>query len=285
VDARQVDHLQTIILSFSDITDRKQAETALQEARDALARHALELEETVHERTASLRETVRELEAFSYSMVHDMRAPLRAMNTFAHLVLESEGLTTESRGHLERISRSAERLDQLIQDVLSYAKVLRKQAPLTPVNVDELVRELLPSYPDWQPPVAEVQFAGKLPMVMGHKALLAQCLSNLIGNAVKFVAPGVRARVQISAEPREDRIRLKVQDNGIGIRPEHHDRVFGMFHRLHLADEYEGTGIGLSIVRKAVERMGGQVGFVSEPGKGSCFWLELARADGSSTQT
>ena len=283
LEACQVDHLQTIILSFSDITDRKKAETALEKAKEALARHASELEGIVDERTATLRETVRELEAFSYSMVHDMRAPLRAMNTYAHLVLESEGLTTESRDYLARIGRSAERLDQLIQDVLSYAKVLRKEAPLTPVDADQLVRELLPSYLDGVPPGAEVQLEGKLPMVIGHKALLAQCFSNLVRNAIKFVAPGVQPRVQISAESLEDRVRLKVQDNGIGIRPEHHDRVFGMFQRLHLASEYEGTGIGLSIVRKAAERMGGQVGFESKLGKGSCFWIELARANEGST--
>ena len=281
LDARQVDHLQTVILCFSDITERKQAETALHEVKEALARYALELETTVSERTASLRETVSELEAFSYSMIHDMRAPLRAMNSYAHLLLESrsEGLTTEGRGYVERISRSAERLDQLIQDVLSYGKVLRKQVLMAPVNVDELVRELLPSYPAWQLPAAEVQVAGKLPMVVGHKALLAQCFSNLVGNAIKFVAPGVQPRVQISAELREDNVRFNVQDNGIGIRPDQHKRVFGMFQRLHLAEEYEGTGIGLSIVRKAAERMGGEVGFESEPGKGSCFWIELARAD------
>lgn len=285
LDARQVDHLQTIILSFSDITDRKQAETELQKAKEALARHASQLEETVNERTASLRATVGELEMFSYSMVHDMRAPLRAMNSYSQLLVGSENLTPEGRGYLERISRSAERLDQLIRDVLSYAKLSQKQPPLTQVDLDELVRELLPGYPGWNPPLAEVQLAEKLPRVMGHKALLAQCLSNLLGNAVKFVAPGVQPRIQISAESRDAKVRLKVQDNGIGIRPEHRDRIFGMFQRLHVTGEYEGTGIGLAIVRKAAERMGGQVGFESEPGKGTCFWIELAGADGSSTPT
>lgn len=281
LNARQVGRGQTIILSFLDITERQRAEAAMRQAQEVLARQASELEATVNERTASLRETVRELEAFSYSMVHDMRAPLRAMSGFAQMLGESYGSRLDEAGRqmLERITTSAARLDQLIQDVLAYTHVLRDKAPLTPVDLDELMRELLATCPNWALPHADVRLLSPLPAVLGHKALLAQCLTNLVGNAVKFVAPGVQPCIRIWGEARGRHVRLNVQDNGIGIVPEHRHRVFGMFERIHPASEYEGTGIGLTIVRRAAERLGGQAGFDSEPGKGSTFWFEVPRAE------
>ena len=281
VDARRIDHMQIIILSFSDITERKNVEMRLMEAKEALARHASELERVVDERTSTLRETVRELEAFSYSMVHDMRAPLRAMNSFALLLHQEYGsqLDATARGYLTRIFSSAERLDQLIRDVLNYTHVLRDPAPLTPVRLEELLRELQTSYPEWAPPRADVQIIAPMPPVLGHAALLAQVFSNLVSNAIRFVAPGVQPCVRIRASLQDARVRISVQDNGIGILPESRHRIFGMFQRIQPSSEYEGTGIGLTIVRRAVERMGGLVGFDSEPGKGSTFWLELPPAD------
>ena len=276
--AGQITHFIAI---KQDITERKQTEVAMGQAKDALARLASELEKAVGERTAALRETVRELEAFSYSMVHDMRAPLRAMNSFARILYEEYGNRLDDTGckYLARIFNSAERLDLLIQDVLNYTHVLRDQAPLTPVNLEELLHELQTTYPDWQQPQADVQIAGPIPNVLGHKALLAQCFSHLVGNATRFVASGVQPHIRIWAEPRDGMMRISVQDNGIGILPEHRDRVFAMFQRIHPASQYEGTGIGLTIVRRAAERMGGQVGFDSEPGKGSTFWIDLQRAE------
>jgi two-component system CheB/CheR fusion protein len=274
LNARQIEAMQMILLSIVDITERKKTELALQQVR-------AELENTVKERTVSLRETVQELEAFSYSMVHDMRAPLRAMNTFAHLVHEnySRQLDEQGREYLARIFSSAERLDQLIRDVLNYSRTLRDQAPLSPVNLDELMPELLATYPDWRAGQSELNIEGPLGVVLGHKALLAQCFSNLIGNALKFVAPEVRPRVRIWAESRDHRVRINIQDNGIGIAAEHRQRVFGMFQRINPASEYVGTGIGLAIVRRAVERMHGQVGFQSEVRTGSTFWFELPKGD------
>lgn len=120
---------------------------------------------------------------------------------------------------------------------------------------------------------------GPLPTVLGHKALLAQCFSNLVANAIKFVSPGVQPRLRIRAEPRERLVCLYFQGNGIGIAPEHRNRVFAIFQRGHAASEYEGTGIGLTIVRRAVHRMGGEVGFDSTPGQGSTFWIERQRGE------
>ena len=272
-----------ILLGVQDVTERKRAEAALIQAQKELQQHAQSLEKTVAERTAALRETVRELEAFSYSISHDLRGPLRAMNNFAQILRENYAaqLDDTGRDYLQRISASAGRLDKLVQEVLNYTRILRAEVPLTRIDMDQLVREILHSYPDWQPPQVDIQIEGTLPPVLGHEGFVTQCVSNLLSNAVKFVAPGVRPRVRIWAEPRDTHVRLNFQDNGVGVSPEDETRIFRMFERIHPAAEYEGTGIGLTIVRKAVERMGGRVDFESEPGQGTTFWLELRRADAS----
>jgi signal transduction histidine kinase len=127
----------------------------------------------------------------------------------------------------------------------------------------------------------EIQIEGTLPPVQGHEGFLTQCVSNLLNNAVKFVAPGIQPRIRIWAERRDTHVRLNFQDNGIGIAAEHSAQIFRMFERIHPATEYEGTGIGLTIVRKAIERMGGQVDFQSKLDRGSKFWLELRASEAS----
>lgn len=265
----------------------------LDAAQQALALHATELEKIVAERTARLRETVQELESFSYSIAHDMRAPLRGMQGFAQILLDehASALNTVGRDYLQRIAGAAGRMDALIRDVLNYTRVLRGEAPLAPVDLNELIGDMLATYPNLQPEKADVQIVGPLPRVLGHEALLTQCVSNLLGNAVKFVRAGVRPMVKIGTEPTvapaeaasaRDGPRLArvwFQDNGIGIEAKDRERVFRMFDRIYPAEQFEGTGIGLTIARKAAERMGGSVGFESEPGHGSRFWLDVVRAE------
>jgi two-component system, chemotaxis family, CheB/CheR fusion protein len=247
-----------------DITERKLAKE--------------KLERTVAERTAKLRETVGELEAFSYSIVHDLRAPLRAMEAFASILAKECGdqINANGKDYLRRIVTSAERMDYLIQDVLNYSRIVRGDLPLASLNVGRLLRGILESYQHLQPPHAEISLEGTFPRVWANEAGLTQCISNLLGNAVKFVVPGVTPRVRVWAETRENNVRLIFKDNGIGIAQEMHGKIFEIFERL--SKKYEGTGIGLAIVKKAAERMGGSVGVESEPGKGSTFWLELAPA-------
>lgn len=250
----------------------------------------MRLERLVAERTARLQETVGELEHFSYTITHDMRAPLRAMQGFAGLLLnDCANLPPEQQDFVRRIAGSAERMDDLITDALNYSKVVREEMDLETVDPGALLRGINESYPQFQPPAAFIEIEGHFPLVLANKAGLTQCFSNLLGNAVKFVAPGVVPRVRVWAEERlaepaagidakrpaagGHMVRIWFEDNGIGIAREYQEVIFRMFQRL--SKKYEGTGIGLALVRKVVERMRGRVGVESEPGGGSRFWVEL----------
>ncbi len=267
--------------NIRDITERKRGEKDLVTANDKISRHAVELEATVAERTAQLRETIGELEAFSYSISHDMRAPLRAMRGFAEILLEkySAQLDAEGINYLERIHVAAGRLDSLIQDVLTYTRVLHAEVKIETVDLDALIRQVIGTYPQLQKNDVEIQIEGVLPKVLGGEASLAQCITNLFSNAVKFVAPKTSPRVKVRAEAIASDIRLWVEDNGVGIAPNDQVRIFKMFERVNRATAYEGTGMGLTIVQKAVERMGGQMGVESEVGQGSKFWIQLKGAN------
>jgi PAS domain S-box-containing protein len=258
-----------------DITVQKQTEEKLREAQRKLLLHAADLEATVAERTAKLQETVEELQNFSYSIAHDMRAPLRAMGTFAQLLLNEmpAGASPEMRTYGERIVIGAARLDNLINDALNYTKATLQEFPVQPVDLSKLVRGLLDTYPNLHADSADIRTEGELPTVLGNESLLTQCFSNLLGNAVKFVAAGVRPKVCIRSQQRDGFAKIWVEDNGIGIPIHAQPRLFAMFQKLD--NQYEGTGIGLAIVRKVVERMGGKVGVESEPDRGSRFWVEL----------
>ncbi len=257
---------------------------ALQQARmrEELERHAAELEARVAERTQELRQTNAELESFCYSVSHDLRAPLRAMQGFAQALLEDFGdrLEPAGREYADRVVSAARRMDLLIQDLLAYSRVSRSDLELSPVPLDSALREVLAQL---HPAVAERQSRVEiepLPSVLAHRATLVQVLANLIANAIKFVEPGVTPRVRIHAERRGAQTRLWVEDNGIGIRRDHQERVFRVFERLHGEETYPGTGIGLAIVRKGMERMGGRVGVISDAGQGSRFWIELPTGEG-----
>jgi signal transduction histidine kinase len=252
------------------------AEEALRSAHEQLADRAVQLEKLVEERTANLQKMINELEYVSYSITHDMRAPLRAMTAFATILSDSasENLTAaEAKDYLQRILAAASRFDKLIQDALHYTKVVQQEMPMQPVHLGKLVRGLLESYPNLQPDRADIRVEGELPVVHGNETLLTQCFSNLLGNAVKFVGPGTKPVVRVRAETRDGTAKIWVEDNGIDIPPNAQSRLFKMFQKLD--SHYEGTGIGLAIVRKVAERMGGKVGAESEEGKGSRFWVEL----------
>ncbi len=266
-----------------DVTQRKEAELALLRAKDELARINSELEERVRQRTASVTELLGQMEAFSYSVSHDLRAPLRAVATFAAVLKEDHGsaLNPAAMDLVQRIIRSTERMDRLVTDVLAYTRVNRHELNLTRVSLEKCVRDLVQHAPELQPPAATISLPERLPIVIGSEAFVVQVFSNLLGNAVKFVRPGSTPVVVITSELRGDFVRVSVVDNGIGIKPEHQQRLFGMFERLEVDRSYEGTGIGLAIVRRAVQRMGGSVGVESDGSHGSRFWVELPAVPGA----
>ncbi len=265
----------------ADFLERRQAEADLAVAHRKLGEYASQLEEKVNERSARLQEVVSELQHVSYAMVHDMRAPLRAMNAYAAAVLEEiDGraeFSAESQNHCRRISKAALRLDKMIQGCLNYTKTVLAELPLEPVDLEELVADLIETYPNLSPDKADITIAQPLPVVLGNEGLLTECFANLLGNAVKFVADGVRAQICVRSENFDSCARIIVEDNGIGIPTQAQERLFNMFERL--TARYEGTGVGLAIVRKVAERMGGRVGVESEPGEGSRFWVELRVAE------
>ena len=229
-----------------------------------------ELELRVVERTA-------ELDAFAYSVAHDLRAPLRAMHGFADAVQEDYGekLDDAGRDYLTRIVKSAKNMDSLIQDLLSYSRIGRDKVEFTGIPLAELVKECVADlHHEIQSRGAKVEVQVPPLTVLGHKATLRQVVLNLVSNALKFVAPGTVPDVRIWAVARRGIVELCVRDNGIGIAPEHRDRIFNVFERLHAAETYPGTGIGLSIVKKGLASMQGSISVESE-GNGSTFHARL----------
>jgi PAS domain S-box-containing protein len=253
--------------------------TELRRAREALQESHHELEKRVMDRTSSLREAIAQMEEFSYSVSHDLRAPVRAMQGYAKAVLEDYGeqIGEDGRNYLARIVRSGERMDRLVRDILTYSRVARAELTFRPIALNMLVEDIINQYPEMHPPRARIMVDQRLGTVSAHEASLGQAISNLLNNAVKFVASDVTPEVRVYSEERGEWIRLWVEDNGIGIRPDHQARLFGLFQRVHPDKKYEGTGIGLAVVRKSIERMGGRVGMESK-GAGSKFWIELKRA-------
>jgi signal transduction histidine kinase len=255
---------------------------ALEQARlrAALTERAEMLERRVAERTRRLGEINQELEAFAYSVSHDLRAPLRAMDGFARALLRLYGDVLDATGkdYAERIVAAAGRMDRLVRELLAYSRITRAQFALRSVELTTVVadamRELTTDVPQ-----ADVTIASPLPAVLADRATLVQVVTNVLSNAAKFVRPGVRPSIAIHAEREARRVRLWIEDNGIGVAPEHRERIFGVFERLHGAEEYPGTGIGLAIVSKGVQRMNGSAG-VESRANGSAFWIELDAANG-----
>ena len=199
------------------------------------------------------------------------------MQAFSTILTEdyAAALDDEGKDFLGRIASSARRLDRLIQDVLDYSKLVRSEINLEPVDAQQLFDEIVASYPNLQSPDIRITSDGRLPTVWANTAALTQVFANLLGNAVKFVATGVDPIIRVHAEQKPGGMRFWFEDNGIGIEPGERERIFEVFTTSHAPGRYDGTGIGLAIVRRAIQQMGGAVGVESEAGDGSHFWVDL----------
>jgi PAS domain S-box-containing protein len=252
-----------------DITARKESE---QEIR--------RLNQELNHQVAALQSANAELEAFNYSIAHDLRAPLRSMSSFANALIEDEGskLTAEGQEYATRIVRSAKYMDTLLQDLLAYSGLARTHMNFQEIQLEAQICETLSLFTTQiEARQATSELASPLSSVNAHLPTLRQILSNLVDNALKFCPADRKPLLRFRTTEQDSFVRLWVEDNGIGVAPEHHDRIFGLFRRLHHMDAYPGTGIGLALVRRAAERMGGRAGVQSVPGEGSCFWVDLPK--------
>lgn len=276
----------TALILASVVVQRNRAFDALQAAQAQLSNHAVDLEKQVAVRTGELQASVKFLEGFCYSMAHDLRAPLRYINGFSKVLREDYSSTLDNKAsdYVRRIGDAAERMDRLILDLLEFGHLSSSELQLITVDADIIVRKAIELLRQ-ENAGAVVKIQGPLPPVLANPAVLEQVTINLLRNAAKFVSPGVVPQIQAGAENTEGYIRIWIKDNGIGIDPEYHEKIFGVFQRLHITQEYPGTGIGLAIVKTAVERMGGRVGLESSPGRGSCFWFELEAAEQTGFKT
>lgn len=280
----QMRFLDLLARETADYLERKQIEKKLEHAHAQLANRAVHLDELVKERTARLQEMINDLEALSYSLVHDMRGPLRAMQTFAEVLKEDcRQLGPIAQGYIHRIQVASQRIDHLLRDALYYSRFMRDEMPVCCLNPKELLLGIVETYPEFERWQKSISICGEFPWVQANEAALTQCFSHLLDNALKFVPAGTKPDVVVWCERRNNRVRIYFRDNGVGIKREACQKVFRIFQKLD--HEHRGTGIGLSIVKKAVERMGGFVGVVSDLGQGSIFWLELLRADAHTNST
>ena len=260
------------LLGFSkitrDVTDRKLL-------LDKIQQHAEELELRVAERE----QTNAELEAFSYSVSHDLRGPLRAIEGFTDIVLTDFGnqLPPAAVEYLQHVIQATGRMNRLVRDLLSYSRMSRLEIKPEAVQVAKVIEDARRELDESQRDKVTVSADSAL-IVCAHALTLVQVLFNLMSNGLKFYPADKTPHVEVNATREDRNVIVSVRDEGIGIAPQHQERIFEVFERLHTADSYPGTGIGLAIVKRGITRMGGTVRVESAPGKGSTFFLSLPAA-------
>src|SRR5579884_458226 len=243
-----------------DVTERKRVEGEL---RDLVRR--------VEERSRRLEEANADLDGFTYSVSHDLRAPLRAIDGFARVLLEDHGARLDDEGKrvAQIICKNVGKMGELIDDLLSFAKLGRERLNVSRLDMTALVRGAAEEVHD---PSRSIEFRiPEVPRAEGDAALIRQVWLNLLGNAVKYTRPRARAVIDVRGEAREREVVYSVEDNGVGFDPQFQNKLFGVFERLHAASEFEGTGVGLALVQRIVRRHGGWVKGEGRPGEGATF--------------
>jgi light-regulated signal transduction histidine kinase (bacteriophytochrome) len=261
---------------------------AARDFRNAVLSIVLRRAEELADMAAELEFTNKELEAFSYSVSHDLRAPFRHISGFAELLLsdESDRLTDRGKGYLNRISQAAQFAGQLVDSLLNFSQIARTKLDMRPIPMDELVREV------WEDVTAEelheraVEFhCDELPMVEGDAQLLRQAWRNLLSNAAKYTSKRDGARVQVGATRDHHQFIFSVSDNGVGFDNRYAHKLFGAFQRLHRVEEFEGTGIGLANVRRIITRHGGQTWAEGKLNEGATFYFSLPVPEGTKSHS
>jgi len=263
--------------TLKDLTERDERDEREEEFRRKLE----ELEERLARRTVEFDADIDELEAVSYAVFHDLQAPLRAMQVYAQVLLDEEGdsLNRSVREFMKQIVDAVTRMESLAQRVLDYRHVLRTELEMHPVNVQESFNDVL-GYLEAvvQAANARVSITGSDVVALADRATMFEVLANLSTNAIKFARPGQPPHITLGAERAGEYVRVSVEDEGIGISAKDRERIFRMFERVYWPGQPPGSGIGLAIVKRGVERMNGRVGVESRRGKGSRFWVELPAA-------
>jgi PAS domain S-box-containing protein len=262
---------KTVIGSFRDITEKKRVEAELQNLTN-------NLEVTVQLRTAQLEAINNELDSFSYSVSHDLRAPLRAIDGYTKILLEEYGPKVDDQGKLmmETVRRNARRMGQLIDDLLAFSHLGKQSLVTTAVNMKQMVFGIVDELKDQQP--ERVEFVlHELPAASGDNNMLKQAVSNLVENAVKYSSKKENPRIEIGSYAENGSQVYYVRDNGAGFDMLYADKLFGVFQRLHSTKEFEGTGVGLAIVQRIIQRHGGQVWADAREGEGAVFYFSLPK--------